>query len=346
MSPKKKILLTGGAGYIGSHTAVELIQQGFDVVLIDDFSKSNDSLLDGIEKIVGKPIYFVEGDCKDSEFLDQLFKKEKFDSVIHFAAYKSVNESVREPLMYYDNNLRSMIELLRAMQSHNVNEFIFSSSCTVYGQPDVIPVDESAPFKRAESPYGATKQMCERLLEDVAVVNKNLKIISLRYFNPVGAHSSALIGELPIGVPNNLVPYVTQTAIGLREKLVVFGNDYQTPDGSCVRDFIHVVDLAQAHVKAVEKINAMPSNNEAFNLGTGEGVTVLSLVKKFIEVTGVELNFEIGPRRAGDVEKVYANPAKAKRLLGWETKLSLDDSLKDAWQWEKKLSTNESIHSR
>lgn len=338
MSLKKKILLTGGAGYIGSHTAVELVQQGFDVVLIDDFSKSNDSLLRGIEKIVDRPVHFVEGDCRDAEFLEQLFKKEKFDSVIHFAAYKSVSESVREPLMYYDNNLRSLIELLRAMQNYNVNEFIFSSSCTVYGQPDVIPVDENAPYKKAESPYGATKQMCERVLEDVVAANRNLKVISLRYFNPVGAHPSALIGELPIGVPNNLVPYITQTAIGLREKLVVFGNDYQTPDGSCVRDFIHVVDLAQAHVKAVEKIDAMPSNNEAFNLGTGEGVTVLGLVRKFIEVTGVKLNYEIGPRRAGDVEKVYANPAKAKKLLGWETKLSLGDSLKDAWQWEKRLS--------
>ncbi|MBI1768489.1 MAG: UDP-glucose 4-epimerase GalE [Bacteroidetes bacterium] len=333
----KKILLTGGAGYIGAHTAVELIQKGFDVVLIDDFSKSDNSLLDGIEKITGKKINFVEGDCKDSTFLDQLFRKEKFDSVIHFAAYKSVNESVREPLMYYNNNLRSMTELLQVMGKYNVNEFIFSSSCTVYGQPDVIPVDETAPFKKAESPYGATKQMCERLLEDVAAANKNLKAISLRYFNPVGAHPSALIGELPIGVPNNLVPYVTQTAIGLREKLVIFGNNYQTPDGSCIRDFIHVVDLAQAHVKSIEKINEMPSNNEAFNLGTGEGVTVLSLVKKFIEVTNVNLNYEIGPRRTGDIEKVYANPTKAKDLLGWQTRLSLEESLRDAWRWEQKL---------
>jgi UDP-glucose 4-epimerase len=340
MASKKKILLTGGAGYIGAHTAVELIQQGFDVVIIDDFSKSDDSLLNGLEKIVNKKINFVKGDCKDPRLLDQLFAKEKFDSVIHFAAYKSVNESVREPLMYYDNNLRSMTELLRAMSNHSVDEFIFSSSCTVYGQPDVIPVDEDAPFKKAESPYGATKQMCERLLEDVALANKNLRAISLRYFNPVGAHPSALIGELPIGIPNNLVPYVTQTAIGIREKLVVFGNDYQTPDGSCIRDFIHVVDLAQAHVRAVEKINEMPTTNESFNLGTGEGVTVLGLVKKFIEVTGVKLNYEIGPRRAGDIEKVYANPAKAKKLLEWQTKLSLEESLRDAWRWEKRLASN------
>jgi len=339
MRSKKKILLTGGAGFIGAHTAVELIQQGFDVVIIDDFSKSDDTLLKGIEKIVGTSVHFVKGDCRDARLLDDLFTKEKFDSVIHFAAYKSVNESVANPLMYYDNNLRSMTELLRAMTNHQVNEFIFSSSCTVYGQPDMIPVDENAPFKKAESPYGATKQMCERMLEDFAVANKNFKAISLRYFNPVGAHPSALIGELPIGIPNNLVPYVTQTAIGLRQKLLVFGNDYQTSDGSCVRDYIHVVDLAQAHVKAVEKINLMPSAVEAFNLGTGEGVTVLGLVKKFIEVTGVKLNYEIGPRRAGDVEKVYANPSKAKKLLNWQTKLSLEDSLKDAWRWEQKLAS-------
>ena len=338
MNSKKKILLTGGAGYIGAHTAVELIEQGFNVVLIDDFSKSDNSLLSGVEKITGKKLNFVEGDCKDADLLDQLFSKEKFDSVIHFAAYKSVNESVREPLMYYDNNLRSMTELLRAMANNNVNEFIFSSSCTVYGQPDLVPVDESASFKKAESPYGATKQMCERFLEDITAVNKNLKAISLRYFNPIGAHPSALIGELPIGAPNNLVPYITQTAIGLREKLVVFGSDYKTPDGSCVRDFIHVVDLAQAHVRAVEKINDMPSNNEAFNIGSGNGETVLGLVKKFIEVTGVKLNYEIGPRRAGDIEKVYANPAKSKKLLGWQTKLSIEESLRDAWKWEKELS--------
>lgn len=339
MKSEKKILLTGGAGFIGAHTAVELIQRGYDAVIIDDFSKSDDTLLKGIEKIVAKKINFVKGDCKDAKLLDHLFAKEKFDSVIHFAAYKSVSESVGNPLMYYDNNLRSMTELLRAMANHQVNEFIFSSSCTVYGQPDVIPVDECAPFKKAESPYGATKQMCERMLEDLAVANKNFKAISLRYFNPVGAHPSALIGELPVGIPNNLVPYITQTAIGLRQNLIVFGSDYQTSDGSCIRDFIHVVDLAQAHVKAVEKINEMPSNNETFNLGTGEGVTVLGLVKKFVEVTGVKLNYTIGPRRPGDIEKVYADPSKAKRLLNWQTKLSLEDSLRDAWRWEQKLAT-------
>lgn len=334
---KKNILLTGAAGYIGAHTAVELIQKGHRVVLIDDFSKSDRTLLKGLEKIIGKAPEFFEGDCKDATFLDKVFSEHTFDSVIHFAAYKSVNESVREPLAYYDNNIRSMIEMLRAMGRSGVREFIFSSSCTVYGQPDVIPVDEQAPFKRAESPYGATKQMCERLLEDEVVANNELKVISLRYFNPIGAHPSAAIGEMPIGLPGNLVPFVTQTAAGLRERLTVFGNDYDTPDGSCLRDYIHVIDLAQAHVSAVEKIADMPGRIEAFNLGSGEGVSVLALVKKFIEVTGVKLKYEVGPRRPGDIEKVYANPAKAKTLLGWQTKLTLDDALRDAWRWQQQL---------
>ena len=337
MIAKKKILLTGGAGYIGAHTALELSQQGFETVLIDDFSKSDKTLLTGLQKITGNKPNFIEGDCKDFQFLEKVFSQNKFDSIIHFAAYKSVNESVENPLMYYENNLGSMAALLKVMHQFSVNEIIFSSSCTVYGQPDVIPVDETAPFKRAESPYGATKQMSERILEDAVVANKNLKAISLRYFNPIGAHPSALMGELPIGVPGNLVPYVTQTAAGFRQKLTVFGSDYNTPDGSCLRDFIHVVDLAKAHVKALEKINEMPSRNEAFNLGTGEGVSVLGLVKKFIEVTGVKLNYEVGSRRPGDIEKVYADPSKAKRLLGWKTELSLEEALKDAWRWQKTL---------
>ncbi len=337
MASKKKILLTGGAGYIGAHTAVELIEQGYETVLIDDFSKSDKTLLTGVEKITKRKPNFVEGDCKDFQFLEKVFSQNKFDSVIHFAAYKSVNESVEKPLMYYENNLGSMTTLLKVMEQFAVNEIIFSSSCTVYGQPDIIPVDETAPFKRAESPYGATKQMSERILEDTVLANKILKAISLRYFNPIGAHPSALIGELPIGIPGNLVPYVTQTAAGLRKKLTVFGSDYNTLDGSCLRDFIHVVDLAKAHVKALEKISKMPNRFEAFNLGTGEGVSVLGLVKKFIEVTEVELNYEVGPRRPGDIEKVYADPSKAKRLLGWETKLTLEEGLKDAWRWQEKL---------
>ncbi len=334
---KKKILLTGGAGFIGAHTAVELVQSGHDIVIVDDFSKSDRTLLSGISKILGQDVKLSQGDCGDEKFLNTVFSENKFDSVIHFAAYKSVKESVLNPLMYYHNNLNSISVLLKTMEKFTVNEFIFSSSCTVYGQPEVIPVDETAPFQKAESPYGATKQMCERIIEDVAFANKKLKSISLRYFNPIGAHPSALIGELPIGVPDNLVPYVTQTAAGLREKLTVFGGDYNTPDGSCLRDYIHVVDLAKAHVKAVEKINELENRNEVFNIGTGEGASVLSLIKKFMAATGVKLNYEVGPRRPGDIEKIYADPSKAKRILGWQTELSLETALADAWRWQQKL---------
>jgi UDP-glucose 4-epimerase len=337
MAHLKKVLLTGGAGYIGSHTAVELIQQGFDVVVLDDFSRSEKRMVDGIEKITGKNVVCYQGSCTDEKFLDTVFSKENFDSVIHFAAYKSVNESVQQPLLYYQNNVGSMTALLKAMEKFHVNEIIFSSSCTVYGEPDLIPVDELAPFKKAESPYGATKQMCERILEDCIQTNQPLRSVSLRYFNPVGAHPSALIGELPIGTPSNLVPYVTQTAAGIRQKLTVFGNDYNTPDGSCMRDFIHVVDLAKAHVMALQKVEALENRNEVFNLGTGIGVTVLDLVKRFIKTTGIPLNYEVGPRRAGDVEKIYADPAKAANILGWRTQLSLEDSLLHAWQWEKQI---------
>jgi UDP-glucose 4-epimerase len=337
MANIKKVLLTGGAGYIGAHTAVELIQQGFEVVIVDDLSRSEKRIVNGIEKITNQKVSFYKGDCTDAAFLESVFQSNQIDSVVHFAAYKSVNESVVNPLLYYQNNLGSMVALLSAMEKFKVNEIIFSSSCTVYGQPDQIPVDESAPFKKAESPYGATKQMCERILEDALLANKNLRAVSLRYFNPVGAHPSALIGELPIGTPSNLVPYVTQTAAGIRQKLTVFGSDYATADGSCVRDFIHVVDLAKAHVKALQKISYLESRNEVFNLGTGEGITVLDLVKRFIKTTGVPLNYEIGPRRAGDVEKIYANPAKAEKFLGWKTELSLEDSLLHAWQWEKQI---------
>lgn len=333
----KRVLLTGGAGYIGAHTAVELIERGFDVVLLDDFSRSEQRMVDGIKQITGKVPNVYKGDCADRTFLLKLFDKEKFSSVIHFAAYKSVNESVAEPLLYYHNNIASIVELLKVMAEFGVNELIFSSSCTVYGQPDHIPVDETAPFKRAESPYGATKQMCERILEDCITSNNFLKAISLRYFNPVGAHPSASIGELPIGVPNNLVPYITQTAAGVRQKLTVFGNDYDTPDGSCLRDFIHVVDLAKAHAVALEKIESLEHRYEAFNLGTGNVVSVLQVVDCFQKATGVKLNFEVGPRRAGDVEKIFANSAKAEKLLGWKTELSLTDSMTHAWQWEKNI---------
>lgn len=337
MANSKKVLLTGGAGYIGSHTAVELIQQGFELILVDDLSRSELRIIEGVEKITNQRVSFRQGDCSNSAFLDSVFETNQIDSVIHFAAYKSVNESVQQPLLYYQNNVGSITALLRAMEKFHVNEIIFSSSCTVYGEPDRIPVDESAPFKKAESPYGATKQMCERILEDCIQANKELRSVSLRYFNPVGAHPSALIGELPIGTPANLVPYVTQTAAGIRQKLTVFGNDYNTPDGSCMRDFIHVVDLAKAHVMALQKVEALENRNEVFNLGTGIGVTVLDLVKRFIKTTGIPLNYEVGPRRAGDVEKIYAEPAKAANILGWRTQLSLEDSLLHAWQWEKQI---------
>lgn len=340
----KKILVTGGAGYIGAHTAVELIASGYTPILIDNFSKSDRTLLQGIESITGKSIAFHKGDCTDKEFLKSVFEKEgELSGVMHFAAYKSVGESVEHPVMYYRNNLDSLLTLLEVMKEEQVNNLIFSSSCTVYGEPDVIPVDENAPFKKAESPYGTTKQMCEQILEDTAKANEKIKIISLRYFNPIGAHPSSMLGELPIDKPNNLVPYITQTAAGIREKLVIFGGDYDTPDGTCIRDFIHIVDLAHAHVKAFDKLLSAGENKgyQFYNLGTGQGVSVLQLVKEFIEVSGVHLNYEIGQRRSGDVVKTYANSTKAQSELGWSAQYTTKDALRDAWAWEKKLrSTN------
>ena len=338
MSSIKKILLTGGAGYIGAHTVVELIEAGYDPVVIDDFSRSDKTLLEAIEKVTGKRPEFVEGDCCDKDFLMKLFKsKGPVSSVLHFAAFKSVGESVEKPLDYYRNNIGSLVSLLEVMQENNVTDLIFSSSCTVYGQPDHIPVNESAPFKRAESPYGATKQMCERILEDA--FSTGFRIISLRYFNPIGAHPSGLLGELPIGTPNNLVPYVTQTAAGVRKELTVFGSDYNTPDGTCIRDFIHVVDVAVAHVKAMEFLSNKSEQNlyEVFNLGTGIGVSVLQLIQKFVKATGVNIPYKLGTRRAGDIEKVYADPEKLNKAFGWKTKYSVEESLLHAWQWEKKI---------
>lgn len=335
---KKKILVTGGAGFIGAHTALELAQAGYEPVIVDNLSRSNRVLLEGMEKVLGQKPNFHEGDCLDRNFLRTVFKTQgPIEGVMHFAAYKAVGESVQKPLDYYHNNIGSLVALLEVMQEFGVKDFIFSSSCTVYGQPDHIPVDESAPFKRAESPYGATKQMCERILEDAYVTG--LRVVSLRYFNPIGAHPSALLGELPIGVPNNLVPYITQAAAGKREKITVFGNDYNTPDGSCLRDYIHVVDLALAHIKALEYLGQQPPANtcQVFNLGTGVGVSVLELLDKFQKVNQVKLNFVIGPRRPGDVEKVYADPKKVNQVLGWKAKYSIEDGLKHAWEWEKKL---------
>lgn len=336
----QKILVTGGAGYIGAHTVVELQAAGYQPIIIDDFSKSDQTLLDGIEKITGVNNSFYEGNCCDQDFLRSVFKKEQgIAGVMHFAAYKSVGESVEQPLLYYRNNLDSLLSLMEVMGEFEVTSLIFSSSCTVYGEPDHIPVDENATFKKAESPYGATKQMCERILEDTTAADKKLKTISLRYFNPIGAHPSALIGELPIDRPNNLVPFITQTAAGVREKLTIFGNDYDTPDGTCIRDFIHVLDLAKAHVHALKAILSQEKSlgYQFYNLGTGEGVSVLQLVKEFIDVTGVRLNYEFGPRRSGDVVKTYANSTKAQKELGWKAVYSTKDALVHAWAWEKRL---------
>lgn len=335
---KKNVLVTGGAGYIGAHTVVELFNAGFQPVIVDDLSKSDTTLLDGIQTIIGEKPIFEKGTCTDKRFLVDVFKTHgPFRCVLHFAAYKSVGESVQQPLMYYDNNVGSLVKLLEVMQETGHRDLIFSSSCTVYGQPDQIPVNEGAPFKRAESPYGATKQMCERILEDT--YRTGFRMISLRYFNPIGAHPSALLGELPVGIPNNLVPYITQTAAGIREKLNVFGNDYNTPDGSCIRDFIHVVDVATAHVKAMQMLSTRDEGScfEAFNLGTGKGVSVLELVKEFMNVTGLNLPYVISPRRPGDVEKVFGDPSKANKELGWKTGYSIQDSLLHAWQWEKRI---------
>ncbi len=334
----QKVLVTGGAGYIGAHTAVELVSAGMEPILVDDLSRSSMSLVKGLEKIVGRKITFYKVDCKDPVQLKSVFQKHPdLSSVIHFAAFKSVGESVEQPLSYYENNIGSLLTLLEVMREFSVNRLIFSSSCTVYGQPDIIPVTEEAPFKKAESAYGATKQMCERILEDETKADKHLRVVSLRYFNPIGAHPSGLIGELPIGTPNNLVPYITQAAIGRRDKLTVFGDDYQTPDGSCLRDFIHIVDLAQAHVQALQLIDDIPNRCEAINVGSGMPVSVLELVKAFIKVTGIPLKYSIGPRREGDIEKVYADPAKSNQLLRWNTKLSIEGALRDAWNWEQKL---------
>ena len=334
----KKILVTGGAGYIGSHTTVELIQAGYEPVLIDNFIYSDGSLIPGIEKITGKKVNFHRGDCRDKAFLTNLFKTQgPIDGVIHFAALKSVGESVQKPLLYHQNNVESLLTLLEIMKQFGVKDFIFSSSCTVYGQPDHIPVNESAPFKRAESPYGATKQLCERILEDSYV--EGFRVVSLRYFNPIGAHASSNIGEMQMGIPNNLVPYITQTAAGWREKLTIIGADYNTPDGTCLRDYIHVTDLANAHLQALKFLDGQSAQNlcEAFNVGTGEGVSVLDLVKGFIRATGVNVPYTLGARRPGDIEKVYADAKKANSLLGWHAKLPIEQALLDAWNWQKKL---------
>ncbi len=338
---KGKVIVTGGMGYIGSHTVVELFNAGYEPIIIDNLSNSNPTVLEGIKTITGKDIPFFNFDLCDQEVCDVFFKDHSDAvAVIHFAAFKSVNESVEKPLLYYRNNIHSLNNVVSGMDSNNISNLIFSSSCTVYGSPDSLPVNEQAPFKPAWSPYGHTKQIGEEILTKFTEANSDkFATISLRYFNPIGAHESGLIGELPQGIPNNLLPYITQTAVGIREQLSVFGGDYNTPDGTAVRDFIHVVDLAQAHVTACDRL-ANKNNEvafEAFNLGTGVGYSVLDAIKSFTKTTGIDINYKIVDRRAGDIEQIYADTTFAKDVLGWETKLDLDDMTRSAWKWEQQL---------
>ena len=338
---KQTILVTGGTGFIGSHTTVELQNAGYEVVIIDNLSNSQANVVDGIEKITGIRPAFEQVDCCDKDALDAVFTKyPNISGIIHFAASKAVGESVEKPLLYYRNNIVSLVNLLELMPKYNVKGIIFSSSCTVYGQPDpqYLPVSEDAPIKPAESPYGNTKQVNEEIIRDTINSGSPIKAILLRYFNPIGSHPSAIIGEMPNGVPMNLIPYVTQTAMGIRKELKVFGNDYNTPDGTCIRDYIYVVDLAKAHVKAMERV--LDTDNEAlevFNVGTGRGVSTKEIVDAFERATGVKLNWTYAPRRAGDIEKVWADPKKANEVLGWKAETNLDDTLRSAWNWQKRL---------
>lgn len=333
----KNILVTGGLGYIGSHTVVELMANNYTPIIIDNLSNAYENVLDGIEKITGKKPTFYAIDVNDKTALTQVFKTNFIDTVIHFAAFKAVGESVKEPLKYYKNNIGGLITLLEVMQENGVKNIVFSSSCTVYGEPDFSPVDENTPIKPATSPYGNTKQIGEEILNECTFTNT----VALRYFNPVGAHSSAHIGELPIGIPNNLVPFITQTAIGIREKITIYGNTYNTADGTCIRDYIHVVDLAKAHVKAIEYIaNNVQNHFEVFNLGTGNGNSVLEVIQCFEKTNNLKLNYVIGDIREGDIEKVYANSEKANEILGWKAENNLEEMMRSAWQWELALKKN------
>lgn len=335
-----KILVTGGTGYIGSHTVVELLNAGNEPIIVDNLSNSNINVLKGITAITSKNVPFYQIDVTDKDALSVIFKENPgINGVIHFAASKAVGESVKEPLKYYRNNLDGLMNILECMKQYNVCSLVFSSSCTVYGQPDILPVTEDAPIKPALSPYGNTKQICEEIIRDTVAANSNLHAILLRYFNPIGAHPSALIGELPLGVPQNLIPYVTQTAAGIRECLTIYGNDYDTEDGSCIRDYINVTDLAKAHVVAVSRMEEkkQDSNVEVFNIGTGRGTSVFEIVNIFEKVTGVKLNYKVGPRREGDIEKVWADPSKANNVLGWKSEKSMEETIKSAWEWQKTL---------
>lgn len=337
---KNRILVTGGTGFIGSHTAVELQHAGYEVVIVDNLSNSRADVVDSIEQITSQRPAFEQVDCLDREGLSSVFKKYPgIRAIIHFAASKAVGESVEKPLKYYRNNLGSLLNLLDLMPEYGVEGIVFSSSCTVYGQPDVLPVTEDAPIKKAESPYGNTKQICEAIIQDDVKSGAPVSAILLRYFNPIGAHPTGLIGELPNGVPQNLVPFITQTAMGIRKELSVFGDDYDTPDGSCIRDYINVVDLAKAHVYAINRIvqKKQAEPVEVFNVGTGRGLSVLELVHAFEEATGVKLNYRIAGRRAGDIVKVWADPEKANNVLGWHAEESIEDTLRSAWKWQQHL---------
>lgn len=335
----KKILLTGGAGYIGSHIAVALIESGFEPIIVDDFSNSDRSVISAIESIVKKKIIFHEANCCNYIEIKKIIQAEKkIVGTIHLAAFKAVGESVEKPLKYYENNIGSMTSVMRATSESGLSNFVFSSSCTVYGTPEEQPVTEDSPWQTAFSPYGYTKQVCERIMQDFQISNSNQKQVSLRYFNPIGAHSSGKIGELPIGQPNNLIPYLTQVAAGIREKLTIYGNDYNTADGTCVRDYIHVVDLAAAHVSALKFMmeNDTPQLS-VFNIGTGYGVSVNEIIDLFQEVNNMKINVEYGARRKGDVEAIYANSEKANKELGWKAAYSTEDALKHAWKWQQNL---------
>jgi UDP-glucose 4-epimerase len=334
----QKILVTGGTGYIGSHTVVELINSGFDVLIVDDLSNSSIQVLDSIEQITGTKPDFKQFNLQDQQKTSDLFNaNQDIKAVIHFAAFKAVGESVQKPLSYYRNNLIPLMNVLDSMIKGGQANFLFSSSCTVYGQPDQLPVTEETPRTIAQSPYGNTKMICEDILCDSVKAHQKLNVISLRYFNPIGAHQSGLIGELPQGTPNNLVPFITQTAAGVRKDLVVFGNDYDTFDGTCIRDFIHVVDLAKAHVCALDRMleQKIENNYEFFNIGTGIGASVLQVINTFMEANNIDLKYRIAGRRAGDIEKIYADPSKANTLLGWRAEETLANALTSAWIWEK-----------
>ena len=339
MSHLKQVLVTGGAGYIGSHTVISLANAGYQPIILDDFSNSTPQVIENLNSILESPVIHYEGDCRDLELLTSIFNEHKFYGVIHFAASKAVGESVDKPLKYYSNNLDSLLVILKTMEQFNVTNLVFSSSCTVYGQPDYLPVTETTERKTAASPYGNTKKICEDIIYDVVQGANNLKAVSLRYFNPIGAHSSAKIGELPLGTPSNLVPFVSQTAAGIRKELTVFGDDYNTPDGTCIRDYIHVMDLSDAHVLALSFLDEQDSDNyyQVFNLGTGDGVSVMQVIKTFEEVSDVSIKYNIGPRRSGDVEQIFASVKRAEKILKWKATKSMKQALADTWRWQQTL---------